>query len=167
MRRLADRDLALDRAMIPLGSCTMKLNATAEMLPITWPEFAEIHPFVPPDQAIGYAEMINDLSAKLCEITGYDAISMQPNSGAQGEFAGLLAIRAYHKSRGEPHRNVCLIPASAHGTNPASASMRRVAVEVSSLRSVRRLSGAKRTSLIRSPMSASHPKRTFDYSLII
>jgi glycine dehydrogenase len=123
MRRLADRDLALDRAMIPLGSCTMKLNATAEMLPITWPEFAEIHPFVPRDQAIGYAEMIDDLSAKLCEITGYDAISMQPNSGAQGEFAGLLAIRAYHKSRGEAHRNVCLIPASAHGTNPASASM--------------------------------------------
>ena len=123
MRRLADRDLALDRAMIPLGSCTMKLNATAEMLPITWPEFAEIHPFVPRDQAIGYAEMINDLSAKLCEITGYDAISMQPNSGAQGEFAGLLATRAYHKSRGEAHRNICLIPASAHGTNPASASM--------------------------------------------
>ena len=123
MRRLADRDLALDRAMIPLGSCTMKLNATAEMLPITWPEFAEIHPFVPPDQAIGYAELISDLSEKLCQITGYDAISMQPNSGAQGEFAGLLAIRAYHKSRGETHRNVCLIPASAHGTNPASASM--------------------------------------------
>ena len=123
MRRLADRDLALDRAMIPLGSCTMKLNATAEMLPITWPEFAEIHPFVPADQAIGYAEMINDLSGKLVQITGYDAISMQPNSGAQGEFAGLLAIRAYHKSRGETHRNVCLIPASAHGTNPASASM--------------------------------------------
>jgi glycine dehydrogenase len=123
MRRLADRDLTLDRAMIPLGSCTMKLNATAEMLPITWPEFAEIHPFVPPDQAIGYAEMITDLSEKLCQITGYAAISMQPNSGAQGELAGLLAIRAYHKSRGEAHRNVCLIPASAHGTNPASASM--------------------------------------------
>ena len=123
MRRLADRDLALDRAMIPLGSCTMKLNATAEMLPITWPEFAEIHPFVPADQVNGYAEMINDLSGKLCQITGYDAISMQPNSGAQGEFAGLLAIRAYHKSRGEAHRKVCLIPASAHGTNPASASM--------------------------------------------
>jgi glycine dehydrogenase len=123
MRRLADRDLALDRAMIPLGSCTMKLNATAEMLPITWPEFAEIHPFVPPDQAIGYAELISDLSEKLCQITGYDALSMQPNSGAQGELAGLLAIRAYHKSRGEAHRNVCLIPSSAHGTNPASASM--------------------------------------------
>ena len=90
MRRLADRDLALDRAMIPLGSCTMKLNATAEMLPITWPEFAEIHPFVPADQALGYAEMIKDLSEKLCQITGYDAISMQPNSGAQGEYAGLL-----------------------------------------------------------------------------
>ncbi len=123
MRRLADRDLALDRAMIPLGSCTMKLNATAEMLPITWPEFAEIHPFAPIDQALGYAEMIDDLSAKLCEITGYDAFSMSPNSGAQGEYAGLLTIRAYHKSRGEGHRNVCLIPASAHGTNPASATL--------------------------------------------
>ena len=100
--------------MIPLGSCTMKLNATAEMLPITWPEFAEIHPFVPADQALGYAEMIKDLSEKLCQITGYDAISMQPNSGAQGEYAGLLTIRAYHKSRGEGHRDVCLIPASAH-----------------------------------------------------
>ena len=123
MRRLADRDLALDRAMIPLGSCTMKLNATAEMLPISWPEFADIHPFVPVDQAQGYAEMIRDLSAKLCDITGYDAISMQPNSGAQGEYAGLLTIRAYHHSRGEAHRTVCLIPASAHGTNPASAAM--------------------------------------------
>ncbi len=123
MRRLADRDLALDRAMIPLGSCTMKLNATAEMLPISWPEFADIHPFVPADQALGYAEMIGDLSAKLCDITGYDAISMQPNSGAQGEYAGLLTIRRYHHSRGEPQRTVCLIPASAHGTNPASASM--------------------------------------------
>ena len=123
MRRLADRDLALDRAMIPLGSCTMKLNATAEMLPITWPEFAEIHPFAPADQALGYAEIIADLSKKLCQITGYDAFSMQPNSGAQGEYAGLLAIRAYHRSRGEAHRNICLIPASAHGTNPASASL--------------------------------------------
>ena len=123
MRRLADRDLALDRAMIPLGSCTMKLNATAEMLPITWPEFAEIHPFAPTDQALGYVEMIEDLSEKLCEITGYDAFSMQPNSGAQGEYAGLLTIRAYHKGRGEGHRNICLIPASAHGTNPASATM--------------------------------------------
>jgi len=123
MRRLADRDLALDRAMIPLGSCTMKLNATAEMLPISWPEFAEIHPFVPANQTQGYAEMIGDLSAKLCEITGYDAFSLQPNSGAQGEYAGLLAIRAYHRRRGEEHRIVCLIPDSAHGTNPASAAM--------------------------------------------
>jgi len=123
LRRLSDRDLALDRSMIPLGSCTMKLNATAEMIPITWPEFANIHPFVPADQAQGYAELIADLSAKLCEITGYDAISLQPNSGAQGEYAGLLVIRAYHVSRGEPQRTVCLIPSSAHGTNPASAQM--------------------------------------------
>ncbi len=123
MRRLADRDLALDRAMIPLGSCTMKLNATAEMLPITWPEFSELHPFVPRDQVLGYAELIADLSEKLCRITGYDAFSMQPNSGAQGEYAGLLTIRAYHKSRGDTNRNICLIPASAHGTNPASAAM--------------------------------------------
>ncbi|OLP59801.1 glycine dehydrogenase (aminomethyl-transferring) [Xaviernesmea oryzae] len=123
IRRLSDRDLALDRAMIPLGSCTMKLNATAEMLPITWPEFAEIHPFAPADQAEGYRVMIEDLSAKLCQITGYDAISMQPNSGAQGEYAGLLTIRAYHQARGEHHRDVCLIPTSAHGTNPASAQM--------------------------------------------
>ncbi len=123
MRRLADRDLALDRAMIPLGSCTMKLNATVEMLPITWPEFAEIHPFAPAEQAQGYAELISDLSDKLCLITGYDAISMQPNSGAQGEYAGLLTIRAYHRARGEALRDVCLIPSSAHGTNPASASL--------------------------------------------
>jgi glycine dehydrogenase len=123
MRRLADRDLALDRSMIPLGSCTMKLNATAEMIPITWPEFAGLHPFVPPEQAPGYAEMLAALAGELCEITGYDAFSLQPNSGAQGEFAGLLAIRAYHRSRGEGRRNVCLIPASAHGTNPASAHL--------------------------------------------
>ena len=123
MRRLADRDLALDRAMIPLGSCTMKLNAAAEMAAISWPEFANIHPFAPADQTQGYAELLTDLSAKLCEITGYDAMSMQPNSGAQGEYAGLLTIRAYHKARGEGHRNVCLIPTSAHGTNPASAQM--------------------------------------------
>ena len=123
MRRLADRDLALDRSMIPLGSCTMKLNATAEMLPISWPEFSELHPFVPADQALGYKELIDDLSEKLCEITGYDAISMQPNSGANGEYAGLLAIRGYHRSRGDTGRDVCLIPSSAHGTNPASAHM--------------------------------------------
>ena len=130
MRRLADRDLALDRSMIPLGSCTMKLNATAEMLPISWPEFSEMHPFVPADQALGYKELIDDLSKKLCEITGYDAISMQPNSGAQGEYAGLLAIRAYHRSRGDIIRDVCLIPASAHGTNPASAHMCGMSVVV-------------------------------------
>ncbi|NYS25694.1 aminomethyl-transferring glycine dehydrogenase [Rhodobacteraceae bacterium 2376] len=123
MRRLADRDLALDRAMIPLGSCTMKLNAAAEMLPITWPEFANLHPFAPADQAQGYAEVIDDLAAKLCEITGYDAMSMQPNSGAQGEYAGLLTIQAWHRSRGEGARDICLIPMSAHGTNPASAQM--------------------------------------------
>ncbi|ODR92262.1 aminomethyl-transferring glycine dehydrogenase [Sinorhizobium alkalisoli] len=130
MRRLADRDLALDRAMIPLGSCTMKLNATAEMLPITWPEFSEIHPFAPTDQALGYRHMIEDLSEKLCAITGYDAISMQPNSGAQGEYAGLLAIRAYHIANGDAHREVCLIPTSAHGTNPASANMTGMKVVV-------------------------------------
>ncbi|MVA23415.1 aminomethyl-transferring glycine dehydrogenase [Agrobacterium vitis] len=123
IRRLSDRDLALDRAMIPLGSCTMKLNATAEMLPITWPEFSDIHPFAPTDQALGYKEMIDDLSEKLCAVTGYDAISMQPNSGAQGEYAGLLTIRNYHLAKGDTHRTVCLIPTSAHGTNPASAQM--------------------------------------------
>lgn len=123
MRRLADRDLALDRSMIPLGSCTMKLNATAEMMPLTWPEFANLHPFAPVSQAQGYASLIAQLGATLREITGYDAISFQPNSGAQGEFAGLLAVRAYHQSRGQGHRTICLIPASAHGTNPASAHM--------------------------------------------
>ncbi|MCE6073464.1 aminomethyl-transferring glycine dehydrogenase [Agrobacterium vitis] len=123
IRRLSDRDLALDRAMIPLGSCTMKLNATAEMLPITWPEFSDIHPFAPADQALGYKEMIDDLSEKLCAVTGYDAISMQPNSGAQGEYAGLLTIRNYHLAKGDTNRTVCLIPTSAHGTNPASAQM--------------------------------------------
>ncbi|MGY6703442.1 aminomethyl-transferring glycine dehydrogenase [Roseinatronobacter sp.] len=123
MRRLSDRDLALDRAMIPLGSCTMKLNAAAEMIPLSWPEFSSLHPFCPPDQAQGYAQAISDLKAKLCEITGYDAMSMQPNSGAQGEYAGLLTIQAYHRARGQGHRDICLIPVSAHGTNPASAQM--------------------------------------------
>jgi glycine dehydrogenase len=123
MRRLSDRDLALDRAMIPLGSCTMKLNAAAEMMPITWPEFGSLHPFAPADQALGYAEAIADLKDKLCEITGYDDFSMQPNSGAQGEYAGLLTILAYHRARGDHQRKVCLIPTSAHGTNPASAQM--------------------------------------------
>ena len=123
MRKLSDRDLALDRAMIPLGSCTMKLNATTEMIPVTWTEFGSLHPFAPKDQAAGYHAMFTRLEEWLADITGYDAVSLQPNSGAQGEYAGLLAIRAYHASRGEPHRRVCLIPSSAHGTNPASASM--------------------------------------------
>ncbi|MBV7408684.1 aminomethyl-transferring glycine dehydrogenase [Maritimibacter sp. DP1N21-5] len=123
MRRLADRDLALDRAMIPLGSCTMKLNAAAEMMPISWREFAFMHPCAPAAQAKGYRALIEDLKAKLCAITGYDAMSMQPNSGAQGEYAGLLTIAAYHAANGEGARNICLIPMSAHGTNPASAHM--------------------------------------------
>jgi len=122
MRRLSDRDLALDRAMIPLGSCTMKLNAAAEMMPITWPEFAGLHPFAPAAQSEGYRELVADLETRLCEITGYDAFSMQPNSGAQGEYAGLQTIAAYHRANGD-ERNVCLIPTSAHGTNPASATM--------------------------------------------
>src|SRR6201996_2902762 len=123
MRKLSDRDLALDRAMIPLGSCTMKLNATTEMIPLTWPAFATLHPFAPAEQARGYHAMFARLEKWLCDITGYDSISLQPNSGAQGEYAGLLAIRAYHAARGQSHRKVCLIPSSAHGTNPASAAM--------------------------------------------
>ena len=123
LRRLSDRDLALDRTMIPLGSCTMKLNATSEMVPITWPEFADVHPFAPNDQVEGYLELINDLEARLATITGYDAVSLQPNAGSQGEYAGLLAIRGYHRSRGHVDRTVCLIPSSAHGTNAASAVM--------------------------------------------
>ncbi|HEY4529267.1 MAG TPA: aminomethyl-transferring glycine dehydrogenase [Luteimonas sp.] len=123
MRALADKDLAMDRTMIPLGSCTMKLNATAEMIPITWPEFSRIHPLAPPEQTAGYKVLIDGLEEMLAEITGYDAVSFQPNSGAQGEFAGLLAIRAYLASKGEGHRDICLIPESAHGTNPASAQM--------------------------------------------
>lgn len=123
MRRLSDLDLALDRTMIPLGSCTMKLNATAEMIPITWPEFGGIHPFAPAGQTQGYAELFAYLERALCAVSGYDAVSLQPNSGAQGEYAGLLAIRAYHQARGDAQRDVCLIPASAHGTNPASAQM--------------------------------------------
>lgn len=123
MRRLSDRDLALDRAMIPLGSCTMKLNSAAEMMPLSSRDFSRLHPFCPSDQAEGYNILLKDLSDKLCQITGYDDFSMQPNSGAQGEYAGLLSIADYHASRGEGHRNVCLIPMSAHGTNPASAQM--------------------------------------------
>ncbi len=123
MRRLSDRDLALDRAMIPLGSCTMKLNSAAEMMPVSWPEFSKIHPFAPVDQVKGYTTLIRELSAVLCTITGYDDMSMQPNSGAQGEYAGLLTIAAYHRARGDSLRNICLIPVNAHGTNPASAQM--------------------------------------------
>ncbi|MEO1314376.1 MAG: aminomethyl-transferring glycine dehydrogenase, partial [Pseudomonadota bacterium] len=123
MRRLADRDLALDRTMIPLGSCTMKLNSAAEMMPVTWDEFSLLHPYAPKSQARGYSVMIDDLSAKLCDITGYHAISMQPNSGAQGEYAGLLTIAGWHRAQGQGHRKTCLIPMSAHGTNPASAHM--------------------------------------------
>ncbi len=130
LRRLSDRDLALDRTMIPLGSCTMKLNATTEMVPITWPEFADIHPFVPVDQAAGSLELVADLERQLATITGYDAVSLQPNAGSQGEYAGLLAIRAYHRSRGDDQRTVCLIPASAHGTNAASAVMAGMQVVV-------------------------------------
>jgi glycine dehydrogenase len=123
LHRLADKDLALDRTMIPLGSCTMKLNATTEMIPVTWPEFGAIHPFAPFEQALGYSEMVRNLEDMLCKVTGFDAVTLQPNSGAQGEYAGLLAIRGYHLSRGDRQRDVCLIPSSAHGTNPASAQM--------------------------------------------
>jgi glycine dehydrogenase len=130
LRRLADRDLALDRTMIPLGSCTMKLNATAEMIPVTWPEFGSIHPFAPVEQARGYREVFADLERWLCEVTGYDAVSLQPNAGSQGELAGLLAIRRYHVTRGDSGRDVCLIPASAHGTNAASAAMANLRVVV-------------------------------------
>ena len=130
LRALADRDLALDRSMIPLGSCTMKLNATAEMIPVTWPGFANMHPYAPAEQAAGYRELVEGLERALVAITGYDAVSLQPNSGAQGEYAGLLAIRAWHRSRGEAGRDVCLIPSSAHGTNPASAHLAGMQVVV-------------------------------------
>ena len=130
LRKLADRDIALDRAMIPLGSCTMKLNAASEMIPVTWREFAHVHPFAPADQTAGYRRMIGELERMLCAVTGYAAVSLQPNAGSQGEYAGLLIIRAYHASRGEAQRDVCLIPASAHGTNPASAHMAGMRVVV-------------------------------------
>ena len=129
-RRLQLKDLALDRSMIPLGSCTMKLNASTEMIPITWPGFSDIHPFVPASQAEGYKKLFEELEAWLAEITGFDAISLQPNAGSQGEYAGLLTIRAWHKARGEGHRNICIIPSSAHGTNPASAMMAGMKVVV-------------------------------------
>src|SRR6185503_8005295 len=123
LRRLERKDLGLDTSMIPLGSCTMKLNAATEMLPLTWEAFSRLHPFAPPEQAEGYQQIIRELSDALCAVTGFAGVSLQPNSGAQGEFAGLLAIRAYHRSRGDERRTVVLIPASAHGTNPASAAM--------------------------------------------
>ena len=130
IRRLSDKDLALDRSMIPLGSCTMKLNATSEMIPITWPEFADIHPFAPPEQRAGYAELDAQLRAWLCQATGYAGISLQPNAGSQGEYAGLLVIRAWQEAHGQGHRHICLIPSSAHGTNPASAQMAGLTVVV-------------------------------------
>jgi glycine dehydrogenase len=130
LRYLSDKDLALDRTMIPLGSCTMKLNSTTEMIPVTWKEFGGIHPFAPLDQAQGYHQLIDELEQMLVACTGYDAVSLQPNAGSQGEYAGLLAIRAYHQSRGEGHRNICLIPSSAHGTNPATAHMAGMQVVV-------------------------------------
>jgi glycine dehydrogenase len=123
IRQLSDKDLALDRSMIPLGSCTMKLNATSEMIPITWPEFANMHPFAPADQLKGYAMLDEQLREWLCQATGYAGISLQPNAGSQGEYAGLLVIKAFHEAKGQGHRNICLIPSSAHGTNPASAQM--------------------------------------------
>ena len=130
LRQLADKDLALDRTMIPLGSCTMKLNAASEMIPVTWPEFGALHPFAPAEQTLGYQELTRELEAMLCGATGYDAVSLQPNAGSQGEYAGLLAIRAYHQSRGDADRDVCLIPSSAHGTNPATAQMAGMRVVV-------------------------------------
>ena len=123
IRRLEAKDLSLTTSMIPLGSCTMKLNATSEMLPVTWPEFGKLHPFAPADQAAGYVELCEQLSAWLATITGFAAVSLEPNAGSQGEYAGLLAIRKYHESRGEGHRDICIIPTSAHGTNPASSVM--------------------------------------------
>jgi glycine dehydrogenase len=130
LARLEAKDLSLVHSMIPLGSCTMKLNATSEMIPITWDEFANLHPFAPATQTEGYATMFKELNDMLCEITGFDAMSLQPNSGAAGEYTGLMSIRAYHASRGDSHRNVCLIPASAHGTNPASAAMASMQIVV-------------------------------------
>ncbi len=130
LRALADKDVALDRSMIPLGSCTMKLNATSEMIPVSWKEFAHVHPFAPAEQWLGYRELIEDLERRLARATGYAAVSIQPNAGSQGEYAGLLIIRKWHESRGQGHRDVCLIPSSAHGTNPASAQMAGMRVVV-------------------------------------
>ncbi len=135
LRALADKDIALDRSMIPLGSCTMKLNAAAEMEPITWPEFARQHPFAPASDTTRLRRLIADLETWLVQMTGYDAVSLQPNAGSQGEYAGLLAVHAYHASRGEPQRDVCLIPSSAHGTNAASAALAGMRVVVVACRS--------------------------------
>ena len=123
LRHLQAKDVALDQAMIALGSCTMKLNATTEMIPVTWRNFSLLHPFAPLEQTQGYQQLFEELEAMLAEITGFDAVSLQPNAGSQGEYAGLLAIRGYHASRGQSHRDICLIPISAHGTNPASSVM--------------------------------------------
>src|SRR4029077_2558458 len=130
LKRLEEKDIALNRSMIPLGSCTMKLNASAEMIPITLPGFTEIHPFAPADQTQGYADLIDRLADALKAITGFAAVTLQPNAGSQGEYSGLLAIRAYHEARGDGHRDICLIPSSAHGTNPASAAMAGLQVVV-------------------------------------
>ena len=130
IRRLEARDLSLTAAMIPLGSCTMKLNATAEMVPVSWPGFGGLHPFAPGEQTEGYQQLFRDLESWLAEITGFARVSLQPNAGSQGEYAGLLVIRAYHRARGDAHRDVCLIPQSAHGTNPASAVMAGMKVVV-------------------------------------
>ncbi|KPC68101.1 hypothetical protein ADL35_43940, partial [Streptomyces sp. NRRL WC-3753] len=130
LRRLSDKDYALDRGMIPLGSCTMKLNATTEMEPVTWPEFGQLHPFAPVEQAQGYLTLIAELEEQLATVTGYDKVSIQPNAGSQGELAGLLAVRAYHRANGDAQRTVCLIPSSAHGTNAASAVMAGMKVVV-------------------------------------
>ena len=130
LKLLEEKDIALNRSMIALGSCTMKLNAVAEMIPVTWPEFGGIHPFAPVDQVKGYIKMFDDLEKMLSEITGFTGISLQPNAGAQGEYAGLMVIRKYHIENGDKDRNVCLIPSSAHGTNPASAQMAGMKVVV-------------------------------------
>ena len=129
-KSLENKDLSLVHSMISLGSCTMKLNAAAELMPLSWPSFANIHPFAPNDQWEGYKQVLDELASDLCEITGFAGVSLQPNSGAQGEYAGLMVIKAYHHSRGDHHRNICLIPSSAHGTNPASAVMAGMEVVV-------------------------------------
>jgi glycine dehydrogenase len=148
LRKLADKDLALDRTMIPLGSCTMKLNAASEMIPVTWAEFGALHPFAPAEQSAGYQQLTDELEAMLCAATGYDSISLQPNAGSQGEYAGLLAIRAYHQSRGEDRRDICLIPSSAHGTNPATANMAGMRVVVTACDARGNIDGANMNAMV-------------------